>query len=866
MAAKMLFFLAIGLLVGCVALTDEARPTGSEETPLIWPIPKQMEQKGLCSLPEPFYIQADNAFQGAKSLLEEEMKAAFGFDSVQKRGKTLIYLSVDKKNFPEEDSYHLSIEPAQVVIRAGSPQGAFWGVQSFLQVLKSSKVQRHNEGWLVPQVRVTERDITAFRSFMIQGAWAPHRNAFKDFLRLLAFFKVRYFALEFGPQVVLSFDPSIARGERWSIDEARDVINYGRKLGLEPIGYLNLLAHLERAYEKKEFCEGGGIRIYDPAVYDRFIFPILEEMLKVYGEIKWFHCGMDEANELFHHLQGKGFDGAVLLANHIQRIRDFLSKKQKGIRLVIWHDMLFSPDLSGILGGVVGPANGGPPYNTWRALDMIPKDVIINYWFYDPQDRYPAIDWLKKKGFEVWASPWQLPFSLVRYAMERKVPTMGTLWADPPMCFATPSFAPVPALYAQAVWNPVVAVQTKEPESSLRDLAIKKTVELLWSRPTLTFSARQAILFHPASQKSRILTYPSDWEKAPEQFSGVPFDFSDPLLKEPVDGEFVAVTDYSQVALVQSEDGRSVRPDGVNRMRGGDELIIYSGPLKTTGTNIYGAEAAVSPEGVVLEVAGYGHGNMPIPAGGFVLSAHAGPQGDKYEFVSRLKKGDRLALYDASGRWLGGWGLTRLAVQLPDRTQLPIDGWDQDRGEDALILYQAGYGEGFTRTNQWGVEVVVRNDTVVEVQDGRGNAAIPDDGFVLSAHYGFPGEKAKRLSALRIGDRVALILIKGRKQFPLEELVKTRSWQAVLNSPVTTLFIAISSERRAAIGQSFGTLIVEYADKTTVKVPLRFGYEVGTEEEGVLPLPKRPEVWCLYRTGSSSPVLILEWQNPKPTV
>ena len=66
--------------------------------------------------------------------------------------------------------------------------------------------------------------------------------------------------------------------------------------------------------------------------------------------------------------------------------------------------------------------------------------------------------------------------------------------------------------------------------------------------------------------------------------------------------------------------GGRVGLNGVNRSRGDDELILYTGYYgPATGTNQYGAEYVIGPDGRVTAV---GKGNTPIAAGNVVLSAH----------------------------------------------------------------------------------------------------------------------------------------------------------------------------------------------------------------------------------------------------
>ncbi len=62
-----------------------------------------------------------------------------------------------------------------------------------------------------------------------------------------------------------------------------------------------------------------------------------------------------------------------------------------------------------------------------------------------------------------------------------------------------------------------------------------------------------------------------------------------------------------------------------------------------------------------------------------------------------------------------------------------IDGVNRERRTDELILYRPAF-DATTRTNEFGAEAIVSNGIVNSVRDGKGNAAIPRDGFVLSGH------------------------------------------------------------------------------------------------------------------------------------
>lgn len=628
----------------------------SEET--FYPMPREHRALSSWRLQLPIQIDASPELQAPAQLLRRELQRLLGAQAVQNRGKTVMLLRVDRSHLRREEEYTLHTADRRLQLSSHDVQGAFWAVHTLLALLEKGIAQRISaDTWLLPGVAIQDYPQSTHRAFMVQGAWAGSEEAFRHHLRLLARLKVRYVAVEFGSQVVLDYDPSIATGIRLSKTQAKGIINYARSLGMEPMGYLNLLGHLERAYQKSPYTAHGGIMIQEERVYPRFVFPILSEMLEVYGKIRWFHCGMDEAWELFLWLHEQKQPCAQLLAEHVQRIYRFL--QQRGVQMVIWHDMLFDQSLQEELKAPIGPANGGAPYFTSRAMDLLPKEVILNYWFYDPQQTYPALEWLQQKGFTVWASPWQTPFSLVRYAQQRNVPTMGTLWADPPGCLTNEAFAPVPALYAQAAWQPDQAQTEKDALPSAR----RFTRQVLFARPAWQTSREVFLLIQPASRRKQRLTVATEIRRAPEQAYGIPFDLSKPAVLPPTRSAVHSLRRLQEAKEVLLPNGSKLQINGVNRYRGEGELIVYTAPLLDTGTNIYGAEAAVTSQGVVVQVTGYGAGSMSIPSGGIVLSAHAGGDEQGYRALLDLKPGDRIALLDAQGKRLFGAGVSTLSEE-----------------------------------------------------------------------------------------------------------------------------------------------------------------------------------------------------------
>lgn len=816
----------------------------------LWPQPREAAPAPATTLVLPVRVEAPRELAAPAALLQRELAAAFGTPAATPSRGSVIRLSLAPAELKRPEEY--AVEPGRegVSLRAHDVQGAFWAVHTLAALL--SRAQRTANGYEVPIPRLRDWPDTSFRAFMIQGAWTPDGAEFKRNLGLLARQHVTYFALEFGPQVVLDFDPSIAKGGKFTKLQAKEIIDYGRSLGLKPIGYLNLLGHLDRGYQKEPYTQHGGIDIRSDETYERFVYPVLREMLEVYGPIEYFHCGMDEAWELFTWLSKDGADVTALLTRHIQRVNDFL--KARDVKLVIWHDMLIAPDLKNQLGAPVDPANGGPPQNTVAALASIPRDVILDYWFYDPLPAYPALDCLRAQGFEVWASPWQTPFSFVRYAQQRQAPTMGTLWSGPPGCFGSSTYSPVTALYAQAAWNATVAPDAVSPEPAVREAAQRATSANLWRRRSLEFPGKTAYSLWPAGPQRLSLTG--------EQYYGVPLDTTKPVTLEPLPKLSKPLGDGTTAAAVLLPGAVRVALDGVNEPRGEDQLVLYGAPRVKTGTNLYGVEVMIGADGMVQEISDYGAGDHAIPAGGFVLSAHLGPNSGKARKLQGLRPGDPVAVVDAAGEWLGGWAPSRLQVRLPGDKILNVDGEDTGRGEDQLILYGSGMERGRTGTNANGVEVAVAENKVAQVYDGAGDSPVPSGGYVLSAHTGATGAAAAALRSLKPGDSVRLVIQHGTGLQDLDDALATRSLTYPVGKRCSTLHLAMSAGGSSSPGTRLGQWVIRYADGAEERVPVRYGREILSADTASLPRRTDDPVWLIEQPPLRC--LVREWVNPRP--
>jgi hypothetical protein len=140
-----------------------------------------------------------------------------------------------------------------------------------------------------------------------------------------------------------------------------------------------------------------------PQIHD-IVFPLIDELCDVF-ETDAFHAGMDEVfyigEDRCPRCQGK--DKGELFAGEVRAIHDHLALKKRA--LWIWGDRLLEGKTTG-LGEWEASANG-----TDRAIDRIPKDVVICDWHYEKAELTPV--YFAMKGFTVAACPWNNPQTAV---------------------------------------------------------------------------------------------------------------------------------------------------------------------------------------------------------------------------------------------------------------------------------------------------------------------------------------------------------------------------------------------------------------------------------------------------------------------
>ena len=241
--------------------------------------------------------------------------------------------------------------------------------------------------------------------------------------------------------------------------ELRKIVKACKKNNIRVIPLIDLLGHqsgargpgkLLRVYPQfdetpapkikdttKVILNGFNMKSYCPLHPDvhKVLFDVIDEICRIF-ESDAFHAGMDEVFDLGNDKCPRcaGRDKAELFAGEVRTIRDHLAGN--GRVMWMWGDRLLD-------GKTTGMGRWEASYiNTHRAVDLIPKDVVICDWHYERTDLSPV--YFAMKGLSVMTCPWRNPVSavqqiddMVRFRQystpqmsERFLGIMETVWSN----------------------------------------------------------------------------------------------------------------------------------------------------------------------------------------------------------------------------------------------------------------------------------------------------------------------------------------------------------------------------------------------------------------------------------------------------
>jgi hypothetical protein len=260
------------------------------------------------------------------------------------------------------------------------------------------------------------------RAILLAAPMEDEMELFERFVRdILAKCGINTIVLGVGYGFEFKCHPEVVEQPALSHENAKRIASVCRDNGMRLVPQMNLFGHqssgpdkqprgIIRAYPDMEEIHDGEI------VYQRclclthpelrpLVYSLIDEMIDVFGTSD-FHIGQDEGFEIGKCERCKGLRVEDIYADWVNALHGHLAAR--GVATWMWGDRL--------LNGHIIPERGAgyetSLCGTWKAIDMIPRDIMICDWHYRvlPYGHHSPAYWARH-GFRFVVCPYNNMFA-----------------------------------------------------------------------------------------------------------------------------------------------------------------------------------------------------------------------------------------------------------------------------------------------------------------------------------------------------------------------------------------------------------------------------------------------------------------------
>jgi hypothetical protein len=289
---------------------------------------------------------------------------------------------VDALPMPDEqpgpdsrESYHLKVTTAGAEIRGQSTAAVFYGVQTLSQLLEGKGEQA-----ALPEVEIDDWPSLAYRGVMVdEGSEGVMSTAeeIKRQLDFMALWKVNQFYFYSESNIELHGYPLLNPQARFTQEQVREIIAYGRDRHIDVIPCLELFGHMhdlfriEKYSDLSDFPHGGEFNPANPQVK-----ALLTDWIDQFAQLfpsRFVNIGFDETWEIEKAAKQAGI-GATPAKLFIAQLNNVASRfEQHGKRVMAWGDIMVKyPDI----------------------VAQLPPGIIAGAWYYDASPDPEYKHWL----------------------------------------------------------------------------------------------------------------------------------------------------------------------------------------------------------------------------------------------------------------------------------------------------------------------------------------------------------------------------------------------------------------------------------------------------------------------------------------
>lgn len=283
------------------------------------------------------------------------------------------------------EAYILEVTGSGVAIRAATPKGLFYGVQTLLQLLSQGK--GHIRG-----LRITDWPDMEFRAIHVDLWFHLDRPWYYEHLFCqLAHYKINTVVFEFEDKFQYTSHPVLSAPGALTHEQVKQLVQTAKKYYIDVVPLVQTLGHVSFIAKHPEFS-----RLREVAKSNWQLCPLkqgtfdligdlLDEMLDVVQPAKYFHIGGDEARELGMGPECHEKWGDKAAVESYKLWLNFVCEhlKKRGKTAIVWDDMFL---------------------RHFNAADMarLPSNLIYMRWDYDTGKFLDQDKLILKLGYPVW--------------------------------------------------------------------------------------------------------------------------------------------------------------------------------------------------------------------------------------------------------------------------------------------------------------------------------------------------------------------------------------------------------------------------------------------------------------------------------
>jgi len=219
--------------------------------------------------------------------------------------------------------------------------------------------------------------------------------------------------------------PEAAEADPMTPADAQRLVRLARSNGIQLVPMYNCLGH--QSWKEKpaallrshpEFNEAPEMDATAKDFYcmswcpsnpdvNALVFDLMDELLDAF-DARALNVGMDEVFILGECPRCKNTPNAVLFAKSVSDLHGHLVGR-RGVEMQMWGDRFLDAETIGRKHVWEGSGN-----QTWQAIDLVPRDIVMCDWHYETWDYFPSVAFFQEKGFRVWPASWNREESVRR--------------------------------------------------------------------------------------------------------------------------------------------------------------------------------------------------------------------------------------------------------------------------------------------------------------------------------------------------------------------------------------------------------------------------------------------------------------------